>query len=83
MTEQHYAFIKNNIVEQIALFGSQDKELADRIAQEQGFDDAIWVGEDKPHLYSSYDAKKKTFNEPTIEYLFELGIVSQLPTPAE
>ena len=77
MAEQHYVFIKNNVVEQIAVFAEQDEALADRIAQEQNYDDAIWVGENKPHLYSSYDAKKKEFIEPTLDYLYERGIASE------
>jgi hypothetical protein len=70
--EQHYVFLKNNVVEQIAVFASKDEELADRVAQEQGFDDAVWVGEDKPARYSTYDGKK--FIEPTLDYLYERGV---------
>lgn len=75
MAEQYYVFLKNNVVEQIALFASKDEELADRIAIEQGYDDAVWVGEDKPHLYSTYDGKK--FTEPTENYLYERGIIAE------
>ena len=75
MAEQHYVFLKNNVVEQIAVFASKDEELADRIAIEQGYDDAVWVGEDKPVLFSSYDGKK--FIEPTLDYLYERGISSE------
>ena len=70
--EQHYVFLKNNRVEQIAVFSSQDEALADRVAQEQGFDDAVWVGEDKPAMWSTYDGTK--FTAPTIDYLYEIGI---------
>jgi hypothetical protein len=70
--EQHYVFLKNNVVEQIAVFASKDEELADRVAIEQGFDDAVWVGEDKPAIFSSYDGK--VFTEPTLDYLYERGI---------
>lgn len=73
--EQHYVFLKNNVVELIAVFASKDEELADRIAIEQNYDDAVWVGEDKPHLYSSYDGKK--FTPPTEEYLVERGILAK------
>lgn len=72
MSELHYAFIKNNVVEQIAVFVAKDEELADRVAQEQGYDDAVWVGENKPVLFSSYDGKK--FIEPTLDYLYERGV---------
>lgn len=75
MAEQHYVFLKNNVVEQIAVFASKDEELADRVAIEQGFDDAVWVGEDKPVLFSSYDGK--VFTEPTEDYLYERGVVRE------
>lgn len=78
--EQHYVFIKNNVVEQIAVFGSKDEELADRVAQEQGFDDAVWVGEDKPAMWSTYDGV--SFTPPTNEYLISIGILEVTPTPA-
>lgn len=79
MAEKHFVYLKNNIVEQIAVFASQDEELADRIAQEQGYDDAIWVGEDKPVMFSSYDGT--SFTPPTNEYLISIGILN--PTPVE
>jgi hypothetical protein len=72
--EQHYVFLKNNRVENIAVFGSKDEALADRVAQEQGFDDAVWVGEDKPAMWSTYDGK--TFTAPTDEYLISIGIIN-------
>jgi len=75
MAEQYYVFIKNNVVEQIAVFASKDEELADRVAHEQGFDDATWVGEDKPDLYSFYDGEK--FIKPTEEYLYERGVITE------
>jgi hypothetical protein len=71
--EQHYAFIKNNRVENIAVFALQDEELADLVAQEQGYDDAVWVGEDRPVKYSSYDGT--TFTDPTEEYLISIGVM--------
>ena len=72
--EQHYAFIKNNRVENIAVFASQDEELADRIAQEQGYDDAVWVGENAPTKWSTYDGS--TFTPPTVDYLISIGVIS-------
>ena len=71
--EQHYVFLKNNRIEQIAVFASKDEELADRVAHEHGFDDAVWVGEDKPVMFSSYDGT--TFIPPTNEYLISIGIM--------
>lgn len=70
--EQHYVFIKNNRVMNIAVFASQDEELADRIAQEQGFDDAVWVGENKPVMFSTWDGIN--FIDPTLDDLYILGI---------
>jgi hypothetical protein len=72
--EQHYAFIKNNRVENIGVFASQDEALADRIAQEQGYDDAVWVGEDKPVLFSTYNGLN--FIPPTDEYLISIGVIT-------
>jgi hypothetical protein len=72
--EQHYVFIKNNIVENIAVFASQDEVLADRVAQEHGYDDAVWVGETIPAMWSTYNGT--TFTPPTDEYLISIGIVN-------
>ena len=74
MSKQHYVFLKNNRVEQVAVFASQDKELADRVAQEQGFDDAVWVGETIPAMWSTYDGT--AFTPPTDEYLISIGIMN-------
>lgn len=76
--EQHYVFLKDNRVANIAVFGSKDEELADAVAHEQGFDDAVWVGETIPIMYSTYDGT--TFTPPTDEYLISIGIKQE---PAE
>jgi hypothetical protein len=73
MTEQHYAFIKNGRVVNSVVFFSKNEELADRIAHEQGYDDAVWVGENPPFKWSSYDGK--VFTKPTNEYLIEIGVL--------
>ena len=75
--EQYYAFLKNNRVENITVFASQDEELADRVAQEQGYEDAVWVGENIPVKWSTYDGT--TFTAPTDDYLISIGI----KTPTE
>lgn len=75
MTEQYYVFLKNNVVEQVAVFGSKDEELADRVATEQGFDDAVWVGNNVPYLYATYNGT--SFTEPTLDYLYERGAASE------
>ena len=72
--EQHYAFLKNNRVENIAVFASQDEELADRVAQEQGYDDAVWVGADVPAKWSTYDGS--IFTLPTVDYLISIGVIT-------
>ncbi len=74
--EQHYVFLKDNRVTNIAVFAFQDEALADRVAQEQGFDDAVWVGEDKPVMWSTYDGT--TFTPPTDEYLISIGIMNEV-----
>jgi hypothetical protein len=74
MSEQHYVFLKNNRVEQVAVFASQDEALADRVAHEHGFDDAVWVGTDAPAMWSTYDGA--TFTPPTDEYLISIGIMN-------
>jgi hypothetical protein len=74
--ELHYAFLKDNRVEQVAVFASQDEALADAVAREHGFDDAVWVGEDKPAMWSTYDGT--TFTPPTDEYLISIGIMNPL-----
>jgi hypothetical protein len=70
--EQHYVFLKDNRVANIAVFASQDEALADAVAQEHGFDDAVWVGETIPGMWSTYDGT--SFTAPTIDYLYEIGI---------
>jgi hypothetical protein len=72
--EQYYVFIKNNRAEQVAVFASQDEALADAVATEHGFDDAVWVGENKPSMWSTYDGV--TFTPPTDEYLISIGIMN-------
>ena len=76
--EKHFVFLKDNVVEQIAVFASQDEELADSIAHEQGYDDALWIGEDPvPTRWSTYNPTTKTFTEPTLDYLYEIGVAQE------
>jgi hypothetical protein len=87
--EQHYAFIKNNRVENIAVFALQDEALADAVAQEHGYNDAVWVGTEVPAKWSTYDGT--IFTPPTDEYLISIGIITPVvvekvleeETPAE
>ena len=79
--EQHYAFIKNNVVINVAVFADQNEELADQVAREQGYDDAVWVGSNAPVKYSFYDGTK--FTPPTDEYLISIGILEPSLEEAE
>ena len=80
MAEKHFVFIKDNRVMNSAVFESQDEELADSIAHAQGYDDAVWIGEDEvPHKWAEYNPTTGTFTGPTVEYLFENKIISSLP----
>lgn len=71
--EKHYAFLKNNRVVNVAVFAEEDEHLAARIAAEKEWDDAIWVGEDKPILYSFWNGT--SFEHPTDEYLLSIGVL--------
>jgi hypothetical protein len=73
--EQHYVFLKDNRVANIAVFATQDEALADSVAREHGFDDAVWVGENKPIMWSTYDGT--TFTEPTLDYLYDIGVAQE------
>ena len=77
--ELHYAFLKDNRVEQVAVFASQDEALADAVAQEHGFDNAVWVGTNAPAMWSTYDGT--TFTPPTEEYLISIGIITPVEEP--
>jgi hypothetical protein len=72
--EQHYAFLKDNRVANIVVFASQNEVLADAVAHEHGFDDAVWVEETIPAMWSTYDGT--TFTRPTDEYLISIGIMT-------
>jgi len=73
--EQHYAFIKDGRVANIAVFAEQNEELADAVALEQGYDDAVWVGKNIPIKHSSYDGT--TFTVPTLDYLYSIGVSNE------
>ena len=75
MVELHYSFIKNGVVENTLVFVSENKELADLIVKENGYDEAVWVGENPPIRYSSYDGK--TFTPPILDYLYEIGVSNE------
>lgn len=72
--EKHYAFIKDNRVINVAVFASRDDDLANAIMDEQGYDEAIWVGELAPVKWSSYDGKR--FTDPDKDYLISIGVLT-------
>jgi hypothetical protein len=74
MAELHYSFIKNGVVENTAVFQNENKELADLIVKENGYDEAVWVGENPPIRFSTYDGKN--FTPPTVDYLYEIGVAN-------
>lgn len=72
-----------------AVFAEQNEELADRIAHEQGYDDALWIDDAPvPHKYAEYNPTTGEFTEPTPQYLYSIGVLSVDPdapveTPTE
>ena len=73
--EKHYTFIKNGVVENTLVFAEKNDELAQRIADEQGYDSFVWLDEaETPARWSTYDGT--TFTAPTDEYLVSIGIMN-------
>lgn len=87
--EKHFVFLKDNRVMNSAVFAEQNEELADRIAQEQGYDDALWIDDKEvPHKWAEYNPVTGEFTDPTPQYLYSIGVLSVDPdapveTPAE
>jgi hypothetical protein len=76
MMEKHYAFIKDNRVVLIAVFESENIEVADLVKLDHGFDSYVWLGDlPIPHLYSLYDGTN--FTDPSLDYLYSIGIVTE------
>ena len=75
MMEKHYAFIKDNRVVLVAVFESENTEVADLVKSDHNFDSYIWLSDSSiPHLHSTYDGT--TFTPPTDEYLISIGIMN-------
>jgi len=73
--EKHYGFIKNNRLVLVAVFESENIEVANLVKSDLNYDSYVWLGDKKPPiLYSSYDGT--TFTDPTDEYLISIGILS-------
>ena len=76
MAEKHYAFIKDGHVENIAVFAAKDDALAQAVCNDNGYDSFVWLDEAAiPHRHSSYDGT--TFTEPTLDYLYSIGISNE------
>lgn len=74
MSENKYVFIKDNRVENTLIFSHEDEALASLICDEQGYDEAIYIGDGvAPDRWSTYDGK--TFTKPTEEYLISIDIL--------
>lgn len=71
MTEIKYAFIKDNRVEQVLSFDSENTALAELIVSEQNFNSYVKLDADVSR-HSSYDGT--TFTPPTIDYLYSIGV---------
>ena len=64
--EKQYAFIKDSIVVNVAVFAEENQELADTIVTEQGYDLAVWCGTDAITMGSTWDGKNFIAPEPII-----------------
>jgi len=74
--EKYYAFLKDNRVQQVAVFSSQDEKLANLIKEEQGYDNFVFIDENPPDVWSTYDGS--VFTKPTDEYLVSIGVLTLL-----
>jgi hypothetical protein len=81
LTECEHAFIKNGVVEHIFLFdeSAHGTDLLERVKEEQGCDTVVCLCDhgSKVTRWSTYDAKTKTFTEPTLDYLYSIGIANE------
>jgi len=64
--ERYYAFIKDSIVVNVAVFAEENQPLADSIVAEQGYDLAVWCDLDNPTIGSSWDGSVFTAPEPIV-----------------
>jgi hypothetical protein len=80
--EKHYAFIKDNRLVLVAVFESENTEVADLVKSDHNYDSYVWLGNaTPPKLYSSYDGT--VFTDPTFEYLLSIGIANPEPEVTE
>jgi hypothetical protein len=80
--EKHYGFIKDNRLVLVAVFESENTEVADLVKSDLDYDSYVWLGDvTPPMLYSSYDGT--TFTLPTNEYLISIGKSAPEPEVTE
>ena len=73
--EKTYAFIKNNVVENVFVFAERNDALAQTITDEQGYDSFVWLDDSAtPTRWSTYDGV--SFTPPTQEYLISIGVIA-------
>jgi len=81
LNECEHAFIKNGVVEHIFVFdeSAHGTDLLDRIKEEQGCDTVVCLCDhgSKVTRWSTYDAKTKAFTDPTLDYLYSIGISNE------
>jgi hypothetical protein len=69
----NYAFIKNGRVAEVHLFAAEDEKTANDVLETFGYDSAVFVGQNPPAKYSTYDGT--IFTDPTQDYLISIGAV--------
>jgi hypothetical protein len=71
-----HAFVKNGVVEQIAVFKEADHgaEILNLVQADKSADTVVCLCEfgSVPHLYSTWDGT--SFTPPTLDYLYSIGI---------
>jgi hypothetical protein len=74
-----HAFIKNGVVEHIAVFKEDDHgaEILSLVQSDKEADTVVCLCNHGliPHLYSTWDGT--SFTEPTLDYLYSIGISSE------
>lgn len=77
----NYAFIRNGRVAEVHFFAAEDEKTANDVVETFGYDSAVFVGQNPPAKYSTYDGT--TFTDPTQEYLISIGAVILPIEPTE
>lgn len=79
LLEHPHAFIKDNRVINVAIFAEHDAELIKKVAMDCGAFETVCCCdyESVPTIHSSWNGA--LFEPPTLEYLFSIGVCSELP----